>query len=155
MMLFAYGTLRTADGLRGALGPRADTMTYREARLFGWRRVWNAYREEWAGGVLNLEPSDGASVVGVLIDGLSEEDIALLDDQESSHLPREQVFVQPEGGDPEGAQLYFRRKGNHAGQPSPRYLAIVLERARVAGDAVFESVAQDSVDATGRLTRFV
>jgi len=155
MKLFAYGTLMTADGLRVALGARADAMTYRVARLFGWRRVWNAYREEWGGGVLNLEPSDAASVVGVLIEGLSEEDIALLDRLESSHLPREQVFVQPEWGDPEGAQLYWRRKGNHTGGPSPRYLAIVLERARTAGDAVFESVSLGSFDASGRPKHFV
>jgi hypothetical protein len=155
MKVFAYGTLMTADGLRAALGPRADAMTYRVARLPGWRRVWNAYREEWGGGVLNIEPSAESSVVGVLIEGISDEDLALLDHQESTHLPREQVFVQPEWGDPEPAQLYWRRKGNHAGQPSPRYLAIVLERARAAGDAVFESVATGSVDAVGQAKRFV
>ena len=140
MRLFAYGTLMTADGLRAVLGARADAMTYRVARLPGWRRVWNAYREDWGGGVLNLEPSADASVVGVLIDGLTEDDLALLDGQESTHLPREQVFVQPEWGDPESANLYWRRKGNHVGKPSPRYLTIVLERARQAGDVVFESV---------------
>jgi hypothetical protein len=155
MKLFAYGTLMTADGLRKALGPRADAMTYRPARLPGWRRVWNAYREGWNGGVLNLEPHPESSVVGVLIDGLSDEDMALLDTQESTHLPRERVFVQPECGDPETAELYWRRKGNHTGGPSPRYLAVVLERAREAGDAVFENVATASVDAMGRPLRFV
>jgi Gamma-glutamyl cyclotransferase, AIG2-like len=155
MKLFAYGTLMTADGLRLALGPRADAMTYRVARLPGWRRVWNAYREEWSGGVLNLEPSAEGSVVGVLIDGLSEDDLALLDHQESTHLPREQVCVQPEWGEAETAQLYWRRKGNHQGRPSPRYLAIVLERARQAGNSVFESVSSGSVDAAGLPKHFV
>jgi len=155
MKLFAYGTLMTADGLRAVLGPRADALSYRVARLPGWRRVWNTYREEWGGGVLNLEPSAESSVVGVLIDGLSEEDLALLDPLESSHLPREQVFVQPEWGDAEAAQVYWRRKGNHTGKPSPRYLAIVLERARLAGHAVFESVSVGSVDANGQPKRFV
>jgi hypothetical protein len=155
MKLFAYGTLMTADGLRLALGPRADAMTYRVARLPGWRRVWNAYREEWGGGVLNLERSAMASVVGVLVDGLSEDDMALLDQQESTHLPREQVFVQPDWGDPETAELYWRRKGNHAGKPSARYLAVVLERARQAGDTVFESVSSGSVDAAGQPKHFV
>jgi hypothetical protein len=117
--------------------------------------VWNAYREGWNGGVLNLEPHPESSVVGVLIDGLSDEDMALLDTQESTHLPRERVFVQPECGDPETAELYWRRKGNHTGGPSPRYLAVVLERAREAGDAVFENVATASVDAMGRPLRFV
>jgi hypothetical protein len=155
MKLFAYGTLMTADGLRAVLGARAEAMTYRVARLPGWRRIWNVYREEWRGGVLNLEPSPEGSVVGVLIDGLSEEDLALLDRQESTHLPREMVCVQPEWGDPETAQLYWRRKGNHAGKPSARYVAIVLERARQAGSAVFESVSSGSVDATGRPKPFV
>ena len=155
MKLFAYGTLMTAEGLRGALGSRADAMSYRVARLPGWRRVWNAYREEWGGGVLNLEPNPEASVVGILIDGLSDEDLALLDGQEDTHLPREPVLVQPEGGDPETAQLYWRRKGDHTGTPSARYLAVVLERARQAGHAVFESVSSGSVDAAGRPKRFV
>jgi Gamma-glutamyl cyclotransferase, AIG2-like len=155
MKLFAYGTLMTADGLRAALGPRADAMTFRVARLRGWRRVWNAYREEWGGGVLNLEPNADALVVGVLIDGLSDEDLALLDALEDTHLPRELVLVQPEEGDPETAQVYWRRKGDHSGEPSARYLAIVLERARQAGDAVFESVSSGSVDAAGRPKRFV
>jgi Gamma-glutamyl cyclotransferase, AIG2-like len=155
MKLFAYGTLMTAEGFRTVLGPRADAMSYRVARLPGWRRVWNTYREEWGGGILNLEPSADSWVVGVLIDGLSEEDLVLLDHQESTHLPREQVFVQPEWGDPETAELYWRRKGNHTGQPSARYLAVVLERARQAGGAVFESVSSGSVDAAGRPKRFV
>jgi hypothetical protein len=155
MKLFAYGTLMTAEGLRAAVGPRADSMTFRVARLPGWRRVWNAYREEWGGGVLNVEPAADFSVVGVLVDGLGEEEFTALDRQESTHLPRELVYVQPEWGDAEPAQLYWRRKGNHSGSPSARYLAVVLERARQAGDAVFESVNAGSVDAAGQPRRFV
>lgn len=155
MKLFAYGTLMTAEGFRTALGPRADAMTYRVARLPGWRRVWNTCREEWNGGVLNLEPSAASSVVGVLIDGLSEEDMAILDEQESTHLPRAQVLVELRGGKAETAEVYWRRKGNHTGQPSARYLAVVLGRARQAGDEVFESVLSGSVDAAGRPTCFV
>ena len=64
MNLFAYGTLMTAEGLREALGDRADTLTYRVARLAGWRRIWNAYREDWDGGVLNIDREEGALVVG-------------------------------------------------------------------------------------------
>jgi len=155
MKLFAYGTLMAAEGLRVAVGLRADLMTFRVARLPGWRRVWNAYREDWGGGVLNLEPAATSSVVGILIDGLTDEDFASLDRQESTHLPRESVYVQPEWGDAEPAQLYWRRKGNHTGGPSARYLAVVLERARQAGAAVFESVNADSVDAAGQPRRFV
>jgi hypothetical protein len=155
MKLFAYGTLMTAEGFRTALGPRADAMTYRVARLPGWRRVWNTSREEWNGGVLNLEPSAGSSVVGVLIDGLSVEDLAILDEQESTHLPREQVLVELAGGEAETAEVYWRREGNHTGPPSARYLAVVLGRAREAGDEVFESLRSGSVDAAGRPTSFV
>lgn len=155
MKLFAYGTLMTAEGLRAVVGDRADSMSFRVARLPGFRRVWNAYREEWGGGILNVEPMADGSVVGVLVDGLTDEDFASLDRQESTHLPREQVYVQPEWGDSEPAQLYWRRKGNHLGAPSARYLGVVLERARQAGAAVFESLNTGSVDATGQIRRFV
>ena len=94
-------------------------------------------------------------MVGILVDGLTDEDFAALDRQESTHLPREQVYVQPEWGDAEPAQLYWRRKGNHTGSPSARYLAVVLERARQAGTTVFESVSAGSVDAAGQPRRFV
>jgi acyl-CoA thioesterase YciA len=153
MNLFAYGTLMAADGLRGVLGNRVDGLTFRVARLSGWRRVWNAYREEWGGGVLNVERAPGASVVGVLIEGLGGDDLVLLDRQESTHLPRDLVYVQPEGGEPVAAQLYWRRRGNHTGPPSPRYEGLVLERARQAGPTVLENLSTGSVDAVGQLRR--
>jgi hypothetical protein len=155
MKLFAYGTLMTAEGFRSVVGPRADSLSFRVARLSGWRRIWNVYRDEWGGGVLNLEPRADAFVVGILVDGLTDDDFASLDRQEATHLPRDQVYVQPEWGDAEQAQLYWRRKGNHLGSPSPRYLAVVLERARQAGDAVFLSVSAGSVDPAGQPRRFV
>lgn len=149
MNLFAYGTLMTAEGLRGVLGDRAGALTFRTARLTGWRRVWNVYREEWNGGVLNLEPHDAAHVVGVLIEGLAEADLLRLDPQESTHLPRETVYVSPNGDDPVAAQLYRRRRGNHEGRPSSRYLAAVLDRARAAGSDVWNNLRTGSVDAQG------
>jgi hypothetical protein len=155
MKLFAYGTLMTAEGLRGALGERADGLTFRVARLPGWRRIWNTYRDEWGGGVLNLERAADVAVVGVLVEELTEADFAVLDHGESTHLPREQVVVEPEGGDPVPAQLYWRRKGNHVGKPSARYLGIVLDRARQAGETVFHDVSTGSVDSAGAALRFV
>ncbi len=149
MNLFAYGTLMTSDGLRESLDNRADRLSYQVARLTGWRRVWNAYREEWNGGVLNIEPQDGAQVIGVLVMGLTEEDFELLDRGEASHLPRESVYVEPENGEPVPAQIYYRRRGNHLGRPSTRYLGIVVERARQAGPAVFENLRSESVDPLG------
>ena len=149
--LFAYGTLMTAEGLRPALGDRVDAFHFRPARLPGWRRVWNAYRSEWLGGVLNVEPHAASSVVGVLIEGLGEGDLARLDSQEATHVPRETVYVEPlAGGEPVPAQLYWRRRGNHNGQPSPRYRATVLERAREAGPDVWNDLRTGSVDPSGQ-----
>jgi len=136
------------------LGDRAVGFTFRVARLPGWRRVWNVHSDFWGGGVLNVERAEGA-VVGVLVEELSEDDLATLDRGEPTHLPREQVVVQPEWGDPVPAQLYWRRKGNHTGKPSARYLALVLERAREAGNPVFEDLSTGSVDAAGVAKKFV
>jgi hypothetical protein len=113
--LFAYGSLMAVEGLRDTLGDRADELTFRPARLPGWRRIWNVYRQEWNGGVLNLEPSANDVVVGMLIEGLTEEEFSLLDSLESTHLPRDTVYVEPFNGEVVPAQVYRRRKGNHAG----------------------------------------
>jgi hypothetical protein len=150
MNLFAYGTLMSPEGFRQPLGDRAATLRFRMARLSGWRRVWNAYREEWGGGVLNLEPAAQTEVVGVVIFGLTADDFARMDAQEATHLPRDTVFVTPTEGEPVPAQVYWRRRGNHLGKPAPGYLAVVLERARQAGPEVFESLRTGSVDSSGR-----
>jgi hypothetical protein len=150
MSLFAYGTLMTAEGLRPALGARVDAFRFRPARLQGWRRIWNTYRREWLGGVLNVEPHAASSVVGVLIEGLDESDLARLDSQEATHVPRETVYVEPLDGEPVPAQLYWRRRGNHNGQPSPRYRATVLARAREAGPDVWNDLRTGSVDPSGQ-----
>jgi hypothetical protein len=149
MNLFAYGTLMTPEGLRESLGDRADALGYQVARLAGWRRVWNAYREEWNGGVLNIERQEGAQVIGVLVTGLTEQDFDHLDRGEASHLPRESVYVEPDSGEPVPAQIYYRRRGNHTGRPSTRYLGIVVERARQAGPAVLENLRTGAVDPSG------
>ncbi len=149
--IFAYGTLMTAEGLRPALGDRVDAFRFRPARLPGWRRVWNAYRSEWQGGVLNVEPHAAVSVVGVLVEGLGEVDLARLDSQEATHVPRETVYVEPlAGGEPVPAQLYWRKRGNHNGEPSLRYRQTVLERAREAGPDVWDNLRTGSVDSSGQ-----
>ena len=117
MNLFAYGTLMAVEGLREVLGSSADALTFRAARLPGWRRIWNVFRPEWNGGVLNVEPSPADAVVGMLIEGLGELDFQLLDTQEATHLPRETVYVEPIAGEVVPAQLYRRRKGNHGASP--------------------------------------
>jgi hypothetical protein len=152
MNLFAYGTLMTPDGLAQALGERASSLRFRPARLAGWRRIWNSYREEWAGGVLNAEPRADSTIQGVLIEGLLPEDLARLDEQEKTHLPRQAVVVETdEGAVP--ADMYIARHPDYSGRPSARYLAIVLGRARQAGPAVLESVRTGTVDARGRPER--
>jgi hypothetical protein len=150
MNLFAYGTLMVPEGLSAALGDKARGLRYRVARLRGYRRVWNAYREEWGGGVLNAEPHAGAELVGVLIEGLAEDDFALLDLQESTHLPRRVVYVACEGEEAVSAQMYLRQRANHTGPPSDPYRAAVLVRARQAGPAVYANLVDESVDAFGQ-----
>lgn len=150
MNLFTYGTLMTAEGLHAALGDRASDLRYKVARLRGWRRVWNAYRPEWGGGVLNVEPNPDSEVVGVVIEGLALDDFALLDLQEATHLPRREVYVACAGEEPVLAQMYWRQRGNHEGKPSERYRAIVLLRARDAGPEVLSNLGSGSVDPFGR-----
>lgn len=150
MNLFAYGNLMTPEGSHAALGDRASTLEFKVARLRGWRRVWNAYRPDWEGGVLNVEPHADSEVVGVVIEGLALDDFALLDLQEATHLPRREVYVACEGEEPVLAQMYWRQRGNHEGKPSERYRAIVLLRARDAGAAVLENLVSGSVDPWGQ-----
>jgi hypothetical protein len=153
--LFAYGTLMSKDALREALGERADALVLRPARLPGWRRIWNVHRQEWNGGVLNVEPFAEASVVGMLVEGLGPADFEVLDAQESTHLPRETVLVQPLGSEAAvPAEVYRRRHGNHAGRPSGRYRAVVLDRAYHAGWEIYENLCRASVDAAGNLLHF-
>ena len=154
MNLFAYGTLMTVEGLREALGVRADGLTFRAARLPGWRRIWNVFRPEWQGGVLNIEPSPADVVVGMLVEGLGERDLELLDAQEATHLPRETVYVEPLGGDVVPAQVYRRKRGNHAGKPSGRYRTAVLERAYRCGWEIYESLCRGTVDSAGNPLTF-
>jgi hypothetical protein len=144
----------TVEGLRDVLGPRADALVFRPARLPGWRRIWNVFRQEWNGGVLNIEPSPAAVVVGILVEGLDEPDFQRLDTQEASHLPRETVYVEPIGGEVVPAQVYRKKKGNHAGKPSGRYKTVVLERAYRSGWEVYESLCRGTVDAAGNPLTF-
>jgi hypothetical protein len=155
MNLFAYGSLMVPEGLRAALGERAAGLRYKVAVLRGWRRIWNAYREEWGGGVLNVEPYQGGVVVGVVIEGLGEDDFALLDLQEATHLPRRVVYVACEGEEAVAAQLYSRQRANHTGKPSERYRAILLIRARDAGAAVYDNLVNESVDGFGNPIRLL
>jgi gamma-glutamylcyclotransferase (GGCT)/AIG2-like uncharacterized protein YtfP len=152
--LFAYGTLMSLEGLRESLGPQADGLTLRPARLPGWRRIWNVFRSEWQGAVLNIEPSPAGLVVGVVVEGLQETDLQLLDALESTHLPRETVYVEPLVGEVVPAHVYRKKKGNHVGKPSGRYKTVVLERAYRSGWEVYESLCRGSVDAAGNPLTF-
>ena len=80
-----------------------------------------------------------------------ERELTRLDSQEATHVPRETVYVGPlAGGEPVPAQLYWRRRGNHNGEPSLRYRATVLERAREAGPDVWDNLRTGSVDPSGQ-----
>jgi len=152
--LFTYGTLMSRDGFREVLGERAEGLVLRPARLAGWRRIWNVYRQEWLGGVLNVEPNAEATVVGTLVEGLEPRAFIRLDAQESTHLPRQTVSVEPIGGEPVLAEIYCRRSGNHSGRLSGRYRALVLERARAAGWDIYESVCRGTVNPRGEPLKF-
>jgi hypothetical protein len=155
LKLFVYCLMMGPEGLRDALGDRkTGTLRLRPARLTGWRRIWNVYHPDWNGATLNVEPKPEDSVVGVLIEGLSEEDFAVLDRREASLLPRETIYVQPMDGDPVSAQLYRRRKGNHEGRPSTQYRSMVQQRAYRAGFEVYQSLCRDTVDAEGQPLTF-
>ncbi len=155
LTLFVYGLMMGPEGLSDALGDRkTGTLRLRPARLPGWRRIWNVYHPDWKGATLNVEPRPEATVVGVLIEGLSEEDFAVLDRRESSRVPRETVYVQPMDGDPVSAELYWKRKGNQEGRPSGPYRSIVQQRAYRAGWEVYESLCKASVDAAGEPLTF-
>jgi hypothetical protein len=91
---------------------------------------------------------------GLLVEGLAEEDFRRLDAQEATHLPRDTVYVEPIGGEVVPAQVYRRRRGNHAGRPSGRYKTVVLERAYRAGWEVYESLCRGTVDAAGNPLTF-
>jgi hypothetical protein len=140
LRLFAYGTLMGADGFRSALGDRAAALSFQVARLSGWRRAWNAYRPDWEGAVLNIEPDPSAIVVGVLVDGLTDGDWARLDEQERTHLPRERVTVELADGERLPADTYRMRDADHRGPRSARYEATVRSRAQAAGKEVYESL---------------
>ena len=133
MNLFTYGS---ADGRRGpARGPRRPCR--RRSRCAspassGWRRIWNVYRPDWDGRGPQRRAEPGDNVVGLLVEGLREQDLARLDTLEASHLPRETVYVEPDSGEAVPAQLYHRRTGNHTGRPSGRLKTLVL-RARLPG----------------------
>jgi hypothetical protein len=155
MNLFVYGLLMGPEGLRDALGDRkTGTLRLRPARLGGWRRIWNVYHPDWNGATLNVEPRPEDTVVGVLIEGLSDEDFAVLDELQASLLPRETVYVQPIEGEAVSAQMYRRRKGNHEGRPSGQYRSVVQQRAYRAGWEVYESLCQGTVDAEGQPLSF-
>ena len=153
MKLFAYGTLMTREGFQGALGDQAASLSFRPARLIGWRRIWNASREGWDGGILNVERHPDGEVWGVLVEGLTGAGVARLDSQESTHLPRESVFVEVDGGEHVAAEMYWLRHGLSTERPSSRYEGIVLARAREAGPRVLENLRTGSVDATGEPRR--
>ena len=153
--LFVYGLLMGPEGLRDALGERkSDTLRLRPARLQGWRRIWNVYLPDWNGATLNVEPRPEDSVVGVLVEGLAEQDLGVLDRLQANLLPREIVYVQPVDGEPVSAQMYHRRRGNHQGRPSGRYRSVVQQRAYRASWEVYERVCRGTVDARGQHLTF-
>ena len=144
----------SVEGLHDALGDRADVVTLPPGAPAGLaahlervpprverRRAEPRAQPERRGGGHARRRAD-------------RRDIQLLDSKESTHLPRDTVYVEPFSGEVVPAQVYRRRKGNHAGKPSGRYKTVVLERAYRAGWEVYESLCRGTVDSAGNPLTF-
>jgi gamma-glutamylcyclotransferase (GGCT)/AIG2-like uncharacterized protein YtfP len=91
-MLFVYGTLQDADILSAVLGRPTDTTSLRPATAPGFRAVAYPGRVYPA---LTAAATDSAP--GLLLDALSETDIALLDAFEGEEYRRQTIAVKAGG----------------------------------------------------------
>lgn len=91
-MLFVYGTLQDADILSAVLGRPMDMTGLRPATAPGYRAVAYPDRVYPA-----LVASAADSAPGLLLDGLTELDIAMLDAFEGDEYRRETIDVLADG----------------------------------------------------------
>lgn len=66
---------------------------FAKAELSGYRRIFDVYRPQWDGLVLNLTPDPKATVVGILISGLSEKEPVQIDRIEGLSHERQEMTV--------------------------------------------------------------
>lgn len=135
---FGYGSNMNWSDLRAWLEANGFdsslVLTFRPARLNGYEIVWNYYSSRRAGGAANVQPAEGASVYGVLVEF---EDVLLKAfDKKEGHpyfYSRERVSVEIiEDGQAVDAWLYsaLGNKGKRTDVwPTREYKRIVLNGA--------------------------
>ena len=104
--LFLYGTLRYGPLLELVLGPGADGLDLQEARLPG-------YAVHWGEGECFplIVAREGALAEGLLVEGLSGEELARLDFYEGGFGYRLAPVRVETGGGPRDAQVYLPPEG--------------------------------------------
>jgi len=94
--LFVYGVLMNkeilAERLRMTIDEINKEFRFRKAVLKGWKRIANVYSYTYQGYVFNLCKDEKSSVEGILISGLTYEDLLRLDQYEVPYT-REEVSV--------------------------------------------------------------
>lgn len=139
--LFVYGSLMHRKYWRDIVGAKeAASLRVRPARLRGWRRWWNGVRPSYGGAVLNLKRDAAAFLWGGLVEGLSEDAWARLDEQERSHLPRTRVMVVTARGRRVWASCYRQRTRGPERAPAAGYVAAVRAGAKALGAVVSRDV---------------
>lgn len=138
--LFVYGSLMHRKYWRGIVGARAAAVRITPARVNGWRRWWNGVRPSYGAAVLNMKREAGTRFWGGLVEGLSEEVWARLDEQERSHLPRTRVMVVTARGRRVWAYCYRQRVRGPERMPAAGYIAAVRGGAKALGSVVSRDV---------------
>jgi gamma-glutamylcyclotransferase (GGCT)/AIG2-like uncharacterized protein YtfP len=116
--LFVYGTLMDADVRTLVIGRPLEAEQLQPATLKHMRRVYIAGRL-----YPMVVPRRGASVDGLLLTGLTDEDYARLDAFEGADYGRERQSVLPlgeDGSEGEPVLAWFYRTRGMGPRPSPR-----------------------------------
>lgn len=140
--LFVYGSLMHRKYWRGVVGAAA-AIRITPARLRGWRRWWNGVRPSYGGAVLNMKRDPAWHLWGGVVEGLTAEAWARLDEQERSHLPRTRVLVVTARGRRVWAYCYRQRVRGPERMPAAGYVAAVRAGAKALGMTVSRDVDVD------------
>lgn len=153
--LFAYGTLMDRDELAYDLVlPSSEVerrFRLRLAEAPGFRRVYNKVVPEWGGAVLNMtfdKNDEEASVVGILIMDITNQELGMLDASFPSHLPRKPLEVLVEG-EKVPALAYLAKDVDPEAAVSEKYEARMLELVERLGEPVLSNFRQHTYRADG------
>ncbi|MEK7349029.1 MAG: gamma-glutamylcyclotransferase [Candidatus Eisenbacteria bacterium] len=152
--LFVYGSLMQRKYWRSVVGAKAAAaIRIAPARLRGWKRWWNGVRPSYGGAVLNLKRDSERHLWGGVVEGLSEEACARLDEQERSHLPRARVVVVTARGRRIWAYCYRQRVRGPERRPAAGYVTAVRAGAKALGTTVSRDVEVDVARLSLRVRR--